>query len=180
MIKNEQNFLKYFTAFIACFLLRLIPFRPPNIEPLLAVQMPFSNVFGYFSTFFFGFMSIVVYDSVTSGIGMWTFITAIAYGFLGIWAMFFFKNRAPKALNYAYFAVMGTLAYDAVTGLTIGPLFFNQSFMNALIGQIPFSAMHLIGNITMALTISPLIHKYITQNTYLEQKTFNKLFNKIA
>ncbi len=46
---------------------------------------------------------------------MWTWITAAAYGFVGIGAAWFFNKRKSNAKNYAIYAVIGTLAYDAAT-----------------------------------------------------------------
>ncbi len=163
--------LKFIVGWLVVFLIRLIPFRAPNIEPVLATQMPFAKRFGWLGGFLFGFLSIVIFDSVTSGIGMWTWVTAGAYGFLGVGAYFFFKNRESKAKNYLVFGIIGTILYDAVTGLSIGPLFFGQTFMSALMGQIPFTLYHLAGNIAFSLIVSPLIYKLVIQNPSLELVT---------
>lgn len=176
--KQNKDWFKYGLGFVVCLLLRLIPFRTPNIEPLLATQMPFSRVYGQVGSFFFAFASIFLYDSLTSGIGVWTFITAFAYGFLGIWAVAFFKNREASSLNYAKFAVMATIAYDIVTGFTVGPLFFNQPFMAAVVGQIPFTILHLIGNVVLAITVSPIIDYYIIRNEKISYLAIKNLFTK--
>lgn len=160
-----------------CLLIRLIPFRPPNIEPILATQMPFSRAYGKLAGFFFAFLSIFLYDIITTKLGLWTFITAVAYGLLAIWAGFYFKNKANNSWNYAKFAVMGTLAYDIVTGLSIGPIFFQQPFMTALIGQIPFTALHLIGNVCFAVVLSPLIYRFIIENKKFESASLLMVFN---
>ncbi|MEA3399128.1 MAG: hypothetical protein U9R00_01285 [Patescibacteria group bacterium] len=154
---------KYLTIFIGALLFRLIPipFRVPNIEPIMAAQMPLSKRFNSFSIFFFGFASIAIYDVFTSGIGIWTLITALAYGLVGLVAGFFFKG---KKRNYVSFAIVATLIYDAITGLTLGPLFFGQSFMVSLIGQIPFTLLHLIGNVSFAIILSPLIEGWIVKS----------------
>lgn len=62
------------------------------------------------------------------------------------------------------YSIIGTIAYDALTSLTIGPLMFGQPFMNALVGQIPFTLMHLVGNAVLAVTISPLVYRWIVLN----------------
>ncbi len=167
---------QYAVGFSICLLIRLIPFRPPNIEPILATQMPFAKAFGYIPSFLFAIISILVYDGLTSGIGIWTVVTAAAYGLLGLWAVYFFKKRKATAANFALCALVGTILYDALTGLTIGPIFFHQPFMAALIGQIPFTLLHLIGNCTLAVLVSPLIYRYIAVNPYFEtQKLFIRL-----
>ena len=160
--------LKFLLGWTAVFLFRLIPFRPPNVEPMLATVMPFSKRYGVFGSFAFGFFGIVLYDAVTSGWGRWTVVTALAYGALGIAAHFYFKNRDASVGNFLHFGIVGTLAYDAVTGLTIGPLFNHQPFMNALVGQIPFTIMHLLGTIVFATLLSPALYRWVVQNEQLE------------
>jgi energy-coupling factor transport system substrate-specific component len=159
--------VKFVVGFFICLLVRLIPFRPPNIEPILSTQMPFSKAYGPLAGFVFAFMSIVLYDLVTNTLGVWSLLTASAYGVLGLLGAFYFRNRVPSAFNFVRFAIFGTLFFDAATGLTIGPLFFNQPFLAALIGQIPFTAWHLVGNISFAIILSPAIYRLIIQNQKL-------------
>ncbi len=155
----KKNWIKYTFAFIAVLAVRLLPMRAPNLEPIMATQMPFGRVYGKLAAFLFGAMSIAIYDLVTSGLGIWTLVTGVAYGLVGLGAVWFFKNRTGRA-NYAIYAVIATIAYDAVTGLTVGPLFFGQTFMGALVGQIPFTALHLLGNVAFAIVLSPVIEKW--------------------
>jgi len=151
---------KYITAFLTVFLFRLIPFRAPNLEPIMATIMPLGKSYGKIIAFGFGFLSIVLFDVITSGVGIWTLATALAYGIIGLGATYYFKNRSGWK-NYAFYAVIATIFYDAITGLTIGPLFFNQSFMVSLVGQIPFTVLHLLGNVSFAIVLSPVIEKWL-------------------
>ncbi len=151
-----RNFLKIALLWTLCFLFRLFPFRVPNVEPILAAQMPLSRQSGAVSGFLFGFLSIFFFDVFTMRVGWWTLITALMYGFLGLLASRYLHSRSSRA-SYVTFAVVGTLLYDAVTGLTVGPLFFGQSLLLAALGQIPFTLAHLLGNVVFALTLSPLI-----------------------
>jgi uncharacterized membrane protein len=139
--------------------------------------MPFSKAYGTLAGFFFAFFSMVLFDILSVKVGMWTFITATAYGLLGLWAGIYFKNKKNNSLNYAKFAIMGTLAFDIVTGLSIGPLFFGQPFMEALIGQIPFTALHLVGNVCFAIVLSPLIYKFVIENKKFETSALIRVFN---
>ena len=173
----RRNWLKYAIGFVTCLLIRLVPFRPPNVEPILATQMPFSKEYGETAAFLFAFMSIVLYDVITFKVGMWTLITASAYGLLGLWAVIYFKNKKSSSWNYAKFAIMGTIAFDVVTGLTIGPLFFHQSFMGAVVGQIPFTVLHLAGNVSFAVFLSPLIHEFVIENKKFETLSILTTFN---
>jgi len=172
----KKNWLKFIFGFIACLLIRLLPFRPPNIEPILATGMPFSKAYGAIPGFLFAFLSIVLYDLVTETLGVWTLLTAGTYGALGFFAFFYFKKYQANALGYASFAVIGTLFFDAVTGLSIGPLFFGQSFMEALVGQVPFTLWHLLGNVSFALILSPAIYNFVIENKKLETNFLTNIF----
>jgi len=171
----KNGWIKFLIGWIVVFGIRFIPFRMPNIEPLTATQMPFAKKFGWLGGFVFGFLSIFIFDIATSGVGTWTWVTAGVYGFLGVGAAMFFKNRESTPGNYLKFGVLATILYDAVTGLSIGPLFWGQSFVEALMGQIPFTAYHLIGNIVFSLVVSPLMYRWVIENKSFEtQSIFQK------
>lgn len=159
-MENQKSWSKSILIFAGILLVRLIPFRAPNVEPIMASIMPFGKRYGALFAFSFAFLSILIFDSFTSGIGVWTLITALAYGFIGYGARFYFKNRSGRK-NYVIYAVIATIFYDVVTGLTIGPIFFGQSFMVSLVGQIPFTAFHLISNVLFAIVLSPVIERWL-------------------
>jgi|SRR3989344_1271085 len=177
MENYKKNWFKFILGFITCLLIRLIPFRPPNIEPILATQMPFSRAYGAYAGFFFAFFSILLFDVVTRHYGVWSYLTAGTYGVLGFWAAYFFRIKEPNRWDYARFAIVGTLFFDAVTGLSIGPLFFQQSFMEAFTGQIPFTLWHLLGNVSFALVLSPAIYNFVIKNKKLEYVSLVSIFH---
>lgn len=162
--------LKYLIALAAGIALRFLPFKAPNIEPVMAATMPMAKKNGAISGFLFAFLSMILFDVIDGKVGPWTWITALVYGSIGVSAYYFFKNKSSRPLNYFAFSIVGTLAFDALTGLTIGPLFFNQPFMIALIGQIPFTLIHLAGNSVLALAVSPLIYHWLVLNPKLATK----------
>jgi len=162
---NGKNYFKFaskfFFALILCLLVRLIPFRAPNVEPILATTMPMGRAYGALIGFSFALLSILLYDVLTHTLGMQTFFTAGAYGVIGLWSASYFKKHKANRWGYVRFAIIGTLFFDAVTGLLIGPLFFHQSFLSTLIGQIPFTAFHLLGNTIFAFVLSPAIYDFL-------------------
>lgn len=159
-------------GFVVCLLIRLIPFRPPNIEPIMATVMPFGWAYGKMAGFFFAFGSMVLFDVLVGKVGVWTLITGVAYGLVGLGAALYFQNKKNTAWNYAKYAIISTILFDAVTGLSIGPIFFGQSFMAAAIGQIPFTALHLLGNVSFALVLSPALYAFVIENKKLESPRF--------
>lgn len=176
---NKTKWLKFLLAFISCLLFRLLPFRPPNIEPILATQMPIARVYGPYASFFFGFLSIVLYDITTGLLGIWTLATASAYGVLGVGAFFYFNKREVGIRHYVTFAIIGTLFFDAVTGLLVGPLIFDQRFLAALVGQIPFTAAHLLGNVAFAILLSPAVYHFMIKTKKIHISIISLLNSKI-
>ena len=177
MEKNSYSTegLKFLIGWLVCFGLRLLPYRPPNIEPILTTTMPFAKKYGWLGGFVFGFFSIVLFDAAVGKVGIWTWITGATYGLLGVGAYFFFRHKNGSALNFLKYAVLGTILYDAATGLTIGPMFFGQTLRDAFFGQIPFTALHLLGNMVLSVTISPILYKWVVSNEKLEIVSLKKL-----
>ncbi len=176
-INFKKDWLKFLIGWMICLAIRLLPFRPPNIAPILAAQMPLARVYGSIAGLSFAFFGIVVYDFLTSGLGMWTLVTAVTYGLLGLWAVAYFKNKKNSSLDYVKFAIISTILFDAVTGLSIGPLFFHQSFSVALAGQIPFTLLHLLGNSAFAFLLSPIIYNFILKKKIPDKNKFTYAFN---
>lgn len=176
-MKNKNNWPKFILGWITCFIIRLAPFRPPNVEPILATTMPFSKKYGPEAGFLFGFLSIVLFDLITLKIGIWTLVTAVLYGLLGLASYFYFQKRKSSPVNYLKFGIFGTIAYDALTGLTIGPLVFKMPFWVALTGQIPFTLYHLAGNILFSLVLSPVLYRWVIEN---EKFSLSFIWQKLA
>ncbi len=179
-LKATDGQAKFFLTLVLCFLIRLIPFRAPNIEPIMAATMPVGRIYGAFSGFSFAFLSILLYDVATHTLGVRTLFTAGAYGLIGLASVYYFQKNKGKTMDYVRFAIYGTLFFDAVTGLTVGPIFFHQSFIGSLVGQIPFTALHLLGNVTLAALLSPGIYNFLIRKRKKESvSTINTLNPKI-
>ena len=164
---------KVFIVFIGCLLFRLLPFRAPNVEPIMASLMPLSRKYGALLGFAFGFLSIFLYDLLTH-FGSWTWITGIVYGVVGAVAGLYFKKFRTSTFNFIVFAFIATIAYDLITGVLVAPL-WGQTLGEALMLQIPFTALHLAGNIGFAVTLSPLINKWLASEQLLSLKIESSL-----
>ncbi len=173
-MKNTGNKSKIFIIFIACLLFRLIPLRAPNIEPIMASVMPLGRKYGAFTGFAFGFLSIFLYDTLTH-FGAWTWTAGISYGLVGVASFFYFKKLQSSVFNFAVFAFFATIIFDLVTGVLFAPM-FGQTIWNALVLQIPFTALHLAGNIGFALTLSPLLDKWLASEQFFSLKKSSFLF----
>lgn len=180
METSIKNYFKFFLALFLCLLMRLLPFRAPNVEPILATLMPLSIAFGVIASFSFAVLSIFLYDAVTHTLGVQTFFTISAYGIIGLWSAYYFRDFKKNKQNkwsYVRFAIWGTLFFDALTGLTVGPIFFQQSFLGSLAGQIPFTLLHLLGNVVFAIILSPVIYNFLIKKKEKEIISTRSILN---
>ncbi len=174
--KNPKKYYKITLAFVFSLLVRLIPFKAPNLEPIMALNMPLAKRYGAMTAFCFAFFSIIVFDLITLRVGVWTLITGLVYGSIGVLSFYYFKDKDIKKIDYVKFSIFGTILFDCVTGLSIGPIFFNQPFMNALLGQVPFTAIHLAGNMAFAWFISPVFDQFLIKENKFEFSFLLKAF----
>ncbi len=170
---NKMSKIKPLIIFIGCLFFRLLPLRAPNVEPIMASIMPLGRKFGALAGFLFGFLSIVIYDILTH-FGAWTWTTAVTYGLIGVASFFYFKKFKSSAFNFALFAFFATVIYDLITGVLFAPM-FGQTILSAFMMQIPFTALHLAGNIGFALTLSPFLNKWLISSEFFSLKGASSL-----
>jgi uncharacterized membrane protein len=125
----------------------------------MASIMPVSRKYGAFFTFSFGFLSIFLYDSLTH-FGSWTWIAGVTYGLVGVASFLYFKKFKTSPLNFVVFSFFATIVFDLVTGVLFAPI-FGQNMITALVMQVPFTLLHLAGNVGFALTLSPILSRWV-------------------
>jgi hypothetical protein len=171
MLKNMSSaWVKMCIATLFCIMWRMFPFRPPNVEPLLATLMPFGRRYGAVIGLLLAVLNVLAYDLLTGTVSSWTAVVAVTYGFIGL-ASGLLKGK-EGALWYVGYAVAATLFFDLVTGVLAGWLLFGMPFRSGLVGQIPFTVNHLIGNVILAVALSPLMDWLVVRNPALEGEAF--------
>ncbi|HII54010.1 hypothetical protein COT30_01190 [Candidatus Micrarchaeota archaeon CG08_land_8_20_14_0_20_49_17] len=173
-----KNVPKYVASVLFCLLLRAIPGRPPNIEPVMASLLPLSKANGKWVAAIYAAAIMVLFDLLTK-FGDWTYITAATYALVGIVAAYWFKDREPSPAEFALFSIPATIAYDVITAI-LSMLPYGMSIEQILIGQIPFTINHLLGNVALCFIVSPLLYHYVFMNekldlSYLKAKAANLL-----
>ena len=168
-MKLPQNFFKYLIGLAVVIVLRLVP-HPPNVEPIMASIMPFAKQWGRWSGLLFALLAIVTYDLLTNTLGTWSYVTAGTYGAIGMAAGAYFKNRPSSIKNYVGFSLVATLVYDAITGPGMSTFIFSMPFMDALVGQIPFTINHLLGNVVLSAVVSPALYRWVIANPKLDTR----------
>lgn len=163
-MKEMRAHAKVAAIFLGVLLFRLIPWRAPNVEPILASVMPLSKRGGALQAALFAVLSIVVYDALTAGWGVWTLVPALTYGLIGAASHVYFARAEASRAHFVGFSVAAILFYDAVTAL-IGPAFEGQSLAVALAGQVPFTALHLLGGVVFAALVSPALYRWLSTET---------------
>ncbi len=159
--------------------IRILRFIPNN-DPIMGMMLPFSKQEKVYVSVLFPIVTMVSFDLLTSGLGLWTLITAATYGCLGL--SFYFAYKKMKKVDmkrYLGSGVIGVLIFDLVTGVIAAPFMFGMSFPQAFIGQIPFTLLHLTTVTGYILIITPLLDKHILKNKNLDDtKILTLLFKR--
>lgn len=166
-MREFRNSVKYCLTFLFCVAFRALP-KPPNLEPVMTATMPFAKEFGGLAGFVFAAFSMVAFDFLSGRVGYWTIYTSLAYGVIGYAAWTWFSSKKEiKGRDYAAFAFLATIFYDVITAAAFG-VQFGQSLEATFIGQIPFTLLHLLGNVCMGYFISPVLQRWVMANPKLE------------
>ena len=147
------DYLKLTAGIALCVLIRLFSFAP-NVEPIMGFTMPFAKKYGKYAGLAFALVAMVSIDFFTRRIGLWTVYTALAFAAIGFAAGWFFTARKANRSNFLAFSLAGTIFFDAFTALLFGWQ-FRQPLALTVMGQIPFTLNHLLGNAFFALIVSP-------------------------
>jgi hypothetical protein len=118
---------------------------------------------------------MVSFDIITGFVGVWTIVTALTYAALGLLFNYIYSKRqkAGKTIGLkVYFGsgIAGVLIFDFITGVIATPFMFGMSFEQALIGQIPFTLIHLATVSFFVLIITPILDKNVLMNPRLDDE----------
>lgn len=130
----------------------------------------------------FAFSAMFIFDFLTSGIGLWTWVTAITYASIAVLFSFFFKRiKKAKISQYVSASIIGVLIFDIITGPIMSSFLFNQPLWFVILGQIPFTIYHLISATTYVVILAPVfdldIRKQYSDYKNLLVSRFIMLFN---
>ncbi len=139
----------------------------PNNDPIMAVMFPCAKR-GRLPAVAFPVMAMVLFDVLSRRLGVWTAVTATTYGLLGLgfslaYSALSARGRRVGAATYLASGVVGVLVFDFITGPVMSSLLFRMSFADALVGQIPFTAKHLLSVSGYALVVSPALEATLRQ-----------------
>ncbi len=166
-MKNVYTLFLFITSLIVTVLFRLLKgFALPNFNPIMGVAMPFAKHRGPVYGFAFTTLSMLIFDKMSGMTHSLSIFNALTYGFIGLAAGTFFKNRNFGWKNRLGFTVVGTIVYDALTGIVAPVLMSFDTLEKAFAGQILFTGYHLLGNAIFALVVSPLLYTYLMQNPW--------------
>ncbi|MBP6858574.1 MAG: ECF transporter S component [Candidatus Pacebacteria bacterium] len=165
IIHSFDGAVKYLAGFVFTLVFRLVTplVGLSNISPLMATEFAGGKAYGPLVGGVYGALSMILLDALMGKVGSWTLLTALTYGIVGIAGGYFLRHRSATTRNFVVASIVGTLFFDLVTGVIMGPLLFEQSLMGAAVGQIPFTLRHLAGNLFFAL-LAPWFYRSIMNN----------------
>ena len=163
-----MKLIKYVLSILFCNAYRLLRIIPNN-DPIMGVMLPFSRQDRWWQGALFALVTMISFDFITMKVGMWTAVTACTYAGLGLLFLLVYKRVGKvKLKHYLGSGVVGVLIFDFVTGVLFGPVMFGMSFVQAFIGQIPFTVMHLLTVSGFILILTPLLDRAVISNPVLE------------
>ncbi len=163
-----MKLVKYALSIVFCNAYRLLRIIPNN-DPIMGCMLPFSRQDKWWQGALFALLTMVSFDFITMRVGIWTAVTALTYASLGLLFHFAYKRIGKvKLKHYLGSGVVGVLIFDFVTGVLFGPAIFGVGFLQAFIGQIPFTVMHLVTVTGFILILTPLLDRAIISNPVLE------------
>ena len=171
-----MKIIKFLISLVICNLYRLLRFIPNN-DPIMGVMLPYSKNSKWYTSALFAGLTMVSFDLITGMLGVWTIVTAVTYAGLGILFHFLYKNRRVNLKHYICSGILGVLIFDFITGPIMSSLMFGMSFMEAFIGQIPFTLWHLVSVTTFIVILVPSLDKHLINNLELED---SKILNRIG
>jgi len=173
-----MKLVKYFLSILFCNAFRLLRFVPNN-DPIMGCMLPFARQDKWWTAGLFSFLTMVSFDLITGMIGDWTLITAVTYGGLGILFHQLYKNKKKINLRtYLASGVLGVLIFDFITGPIMYSWMFQMPFETALIGQIPFTLLHLASVSIFIVILVPFLDVHLMNSPLLEDhKIWNKLLS---
>lgn len=175
-----MKLVKYALSMLFCNSYRFLRFIPNN-DPIMGCMLPFSRQGRWWQPALFAFLTMLTFDLITMKVGIWTLVTASTYGFLGLLFHFVYKRmKKVKLRHYLGSGVVGVLIFDFVTGVVFGPAMFGIGYMQALIGQIPFTALHLLSVSAFILILTPLLDRAVISNPSLEDSAVLNRFKFFA
>jgi uncharacterized membrane protein len=148
----------------------------PNIEPVMLVTLVSGYRYGAKYGLLVGALTMLLSDLVINGFVSFamvvpasilvyiSLITNATYGFVGFFSAYFKKYRT--AFQMAGVAALLTVIYDVITAIFC-MLPFNMPIPQILIGQIPFTIAHVLGNVLIVGVCAPYLFAALD---YIEAK----------
>ncbi len=150
-----MNIKVFITSLIFTVVFRLIKIFPNN-DPIMGFILPQTRS-SALKPAIFAFSAMFIFDFFTSGIGIWTIVTATVYAGLAILFSFFFKKiKKAKISQYLTASVIGVLIFDIITGPLVSYFFYGQALWLVTLAQVPFTFYHLISATTYVIILAPI------------------------
>lgn len=158
MLKNilKNKSLKYISFWLIsasfCLLFKYSLNLPGNLDLVWGMQLLLAQIFGPIALGLWSATTILGGDLLADNWGAWSIITSISYFLVSCLTSALVKTKNYSFINSLIFTVLVTIFYDLLTAST-GPLFFEQAWLVMLIGQVPFSLVHMVSNCASASLI---------------------------
>jgi hypothetical protein len=165
------------TTWMIAFSIRLICIPACGIDPFPALFFVNRQQFTLGRMALFMLTQFLLFDYLMGAVGIWTLLVPLTYIAIE-WSFSKSISTLPRTLSLGmYYTILCVLSCDIV-GLTIGPFFFGQPILDAVLGQIPFTIDHIarscLFTFMMIQIYKPSVFNITQYVAVLKNKTFLK------
>lgn len=171
--------IKCILGWLICFAIILVPLQPYSIfiggfplgdaHPMIAILMPFAEKLGVLGSAIYTLIYSISFFAIwRPDLPNWIFVQGFAYAVVLALAALLLKKNKVKILGYVLYAFIGSILFDIIYRVPVGPLQYGQPILSALKEQMPYTFMRAIINTIYALILSFPIYRWIVMNPRLE------------
>jgi predicted membrane protein len=148
----------------------------------MGVMLPYAKQEKWWAAPLFAFITMASFDLITWKVGIWTIVTSLTYAGIGLLFYFYYKKKKKVGLKeYLGSGVVGVLIFDFITGPIMSSWLFQMPFEVALVGQVPFTLLHLASVSIFIVILTPLLDKHLVNSESLDDsRVFSFLKTQIA
>ena len=153
---------KYIVGFILTHFYRILRVFP-NSDPLMGFILPAAKREKWWKAPLFAFLAMATFDLISGHLGIWTIITSVTYAAIALSYTFLLKGAKPSLSTYIPAGIAGVIAFDTITGPLMSTFLFSQPLWLSVLGQVPFTLMHIVSASFSILLITPFLDKAVME-----------------
>lgn len=157
--KTWEGFLGYVIAAAGIrWVLKLVNFIP-SVEPITVLALIAAIRLGPWYGLGVGVLGYLVSNTLLMSNGPWTIMQAIGIGIPALWVGWNYFGKKVDSAKFVWIAVYSTIFFEIVINLFYGESFGIFLDIGQFISAAPFSLLHIISNVLLAVLVAGMLPK---------------------